>query len=93
MNCALAFAPGQDFLPAKTAVPTHNNPRPTTALADRRDDLLQRPEWVDYWTLQFADLMQNRKVLRFDPPAQRQKGIIVKDAAELVAALKQRGVV
>jgi hypothetical protein len=25
------------------------------------DDLLQRPEWVDYWTLQFADLMQNRK--------------------------------
>lgn len=25
------------------------------------DDLLQRPEWVDYWTLQFADLLQNRK--------------------------------
>jgi hypothetical protein len=25
------------------------------------DDLLQRPEWVDYWTLQLADLLQNRK--------------------------------
>jgi Protein of unknown function (DUF1549)/Protein of unknown function (DUF1553) len=25
------------------------------------DDLLARPEWVDYWTLQLADLFQNRK--------------------------------
>jgi hypothetical protein len=25
------------------------------------EDLLQRPEYVDYWTLQFADLLQNRK--------------------------------
>ncbi len=25
------------------------------------DALLERPEWVDYWTLQFADLLQNRK--------------------------------
>jgi electron transfer flavoprotein beta subunit len=31
------------------------------------------------------------KVVKFDPPPQRQKGIIVKDAAELVAALKQKG--
>jgi electron transfer flavoprotein beta subunit len=31
------------------------------------------------------------KVLKFEPPPQRQKGILVKDAAELVAALKQRG--
>ena len=29
--------------------------------------------------------------VRFEPPAQRQKGIKVKDAAELVAALKQKG--
>ena len=33
--------------------------------ADKRarliDDLLQRPEYADYWTLQFADLLQNRK--------------------------------
>ncbi len=25
------------------------------------DDLLARPEWVDFWTLEFADLLQNRK--------------------------------
>ncbi len=25
------------------------------------DELLARPEYVDYWTLQFADLLQNRK--------------------------------
>jgi hypothetical protein len=25
------------------------------------DELLQRPEWVDYWTLQLCDLLQNRK--------------------------------
>jgi electron transfer flavoprotein beta subunit len=31
------------------------------------------------------------KVLKHEPPPQRQKGILVKDAAELVAALKQRG--
>lgn len=33
--------------------------------ADKRarlvDELLARPEYVDYWTLQFADLLQNRK--------------------------------
>jgi len=31
------------------------------------------------------------KVLRWEPPAQRQKGVMVKDAAELVGALKQKG--
>jgi electron transfer flavoprotein beta subunit len=31
------------------------------------------------------------KVLKFEPPPQRQKGVMVKDAAELVAALKQKG--
>jgi len=31
------------------------------------------------------------KTLKFEAPPQRQKGIMVKDAAELVAALKQRG--
>jgi electron transfer flavoprotein beta subunit len=31
------------------------------------------------------------KVLKFEAPPQRQKGIMVKDAGELVAALKQRG--
>jgi electron transfer flavoprotein beta subunit len=31
------------------------------------------------------------KVLKYEPPASRQKGIMVKDAAELIAALKQKG--
>jgi electron transfer flavoprotein beta subunit len=31
------------------------------------------------------------KVVRFDPPPQRQKGVMVKDAAELVAALHAKG--
>ena len=46
-------------------------------------------------TLDLAALGVEAKVrlkpVRFDPPAQRQKGIRVKDAAELVATLKQRG--
>jgi electron transfer flavoprotein beta subunit len=33
------------------------------------------------------------KVVKYEPPPQRQKGVMVKDAAELVAALKQRGLV
>jgi len=33
------------------------------------------------------------KVLRHEPPPQRQKGVMVKDAAELVAALRQKGLV
>lgn len=33
------------------------------------------------------------KVLKYEPPPQRQKGVIVKDAAELVTALKQKGLV
>jgi electron transfer flavoprotein beta subunit len=32
-------------------------------------------------------------VVRFDPPPQRQKGVLVKDAAELVAALHAKGLV
>jgi electron transfer flavoprotein beta subunit len=34
---------------------------------------------------------QRLKLVRFDPPPQRQKGIKVQDAAELVAALKTKG--
>jgi electron transfer flavoprotein beta subunit len=33
------------------------------------------------------------KVLKFEPPPQRQKGVMVKTAAELVAALRQKGLV
>ncbi len=32
-------------------------------------------------------------VLKYEPPPQRQKGVMVKDAAELVAALRQKGLV
>jgi electron transfer flavoprotein beta subunit len=32
------------------------------------------------------------KVLKHEPPPQRQKGVIVKDAAELVSALRQKGI-
>jgi electron transfer flavoprotein beta subunit len=33
------------------------------------------------------------KTVRVEPPPQRQKGIMVKDVGELVAALKKRGLV
>jgi electron transfer flavoprotein beta subunit len=33
------------------------------------------------------------KVLKYEPPPLRQKGVMVKDAAELVAALRQKGLV
>ncbi len=46
-------------------------------------------------TLPLAELGVEARVrlkpLRFEPPPQRQKGIRVKDAAELLAALKQKG--
>ncbi len=34
---------------------------------------------------------QQLKLVRFEPPPQRQKGIRVKDAAELVEALRKKG--
>lgn len=39
-----------------------------------------------------VEVRQRLKAVRFEPPAQRQKGAMVKDAAELVAALRKRGV-
>jgi electron transfer flavoprotein beta subunit len=36
---------------------------------------------------------QRLKLVKFEPPPQRQKGIRVKDAAELVEALKKKGLV
>jgi electron transfer flavoprotein beta subunit len=38
-----------------------------------------------------VDTRQSLKVVRTEPPAQRKKGNLVKDVPELVAALKQRG--
>ena len=40
-----------------------------------------------------VDVTPALRVLRLEPPPQRQKGVKVKDAAELVAALRQKGLV
>jgi electron transfer flavoprotein beta subunit len=40
-----------------------------------------------------VDARQRLEPVRFEPPPQRQKGVMVKDAAELVAALRKRGVI
>jgi electron transfer flavoprotein beta subunit len=40
-----------------------------------------------------VDTAAQFKTAKYEPPAGRQKGIMVKDVAELVAALKQKGLV
>jgi electron transfer flavoprotein beta subunit len=40
-----------------------------------------------------VDASSQLKTLKHEPPAARQKGVMVKDVAELVAALKQKGLV
>jgi electron transfer flavoprotein beta subunit len=40
-----------------------------------------------------VDIGDQFKTVKVDPPASRQKGVMVKDVAELVAALKQKGLV
>jgi electron transfer flavoprotein beta subunit len=40
-----------------------------------------------------VDCVPLLQVLKYEPPPQRQKGVMVKDAAELVAALRQKGLV
>jgi electron transfer flavoprotein beta subunit len=48
-------------------------------------------------TIAIADLGVDKaaqfKTLKYEPPATRQKGMMVKDVAELVAALRQKGLV
>ena len=48
---------------------------------------------LDTLTLQSlgVEARQQLKLVRFEPPPQRQKGVRVKDAAELVDALKKKG--
>lgn len=36
---------------------------------------------------------QRLKLVKFEPPAQRQKGIRVRDVAELVEALRRKGLI
>jgi electron transfer flavoprotein beta subunit len=40
-----------------------------------------------------VEVKQHLKLVKFEPPAQRQKGIRVKDAGELVEALKKKGLI
>jgi electron transfer flavoprotein beta subunit len=40
-----------------------------------------------------VEAKQQLKLVKFEPPAQRQKGVKVKDAAELVDALKKKGLI
>jgi electron transfer flavoprotein beta subunit len=40
-----------------------------------------------------VETKQQLKLVKFEPPAQRQKGVRVKDAAELVEALKKKGLI
>ena len=40
-----------------------------------------------------VEARQRLKLVKFEPPPQRQKGVLVKDAAELVAALKKKGLI
>ena len=40
-----------------------------------------------------VEAQQHLKLMKFEPPAQRQKGIKVKDAGELVEALKKKGLI
>ena len=40
-----------------------------------------------------VEAQQQLRLVKFEPPAQRQKGVRVKDAAELVEALKKKGLV
>jgi electron transfer flavoprotein beta subunit len=49
-------------------------------------------EVIDYAALGLTTSVQ-LKVLKTEAPSQRSRGIIVKDAAELLAALRQRGLV
>jgi electron transfer flavoprotein beta subunit len=49
-------------------------------------------EVIDFASLGLTPSVQ-LKVLKTEPPSQRSRGIIVKDTAELLAALRQRGLV
>jgi electron transfer flavoprotein beta subunit len=40
-----------------------------------------------------VETKQQLKLVKFEPPAQRQKGVRVKDAGELVEALKKKGLI
>ena len=66
------------------------------ARADLLDDIMKaKKKPLDTFTLESLGVQVRSRVkaVRFDIPPQRQKGVLVKDAEELVAALKSRGLV
>ena len=56
-----------------------------TEIVKRNDTYLARYE--------VGEATDGFKTVRVEPPPQRQKGIMVKDVGELVAALKKKGLV
>ncbi|HYG78568.1 MAG TPA: DUF1549 domain-containing protein [Planctomycetota bacterium] len=56
-----AFLDATGTLPTPEEVRTFANDTSSNKRAQLIDRLLERPEFVDYWTLQLADLLQNRR--------------------------------
>ena len=49
---------------------------------------------IEVWRVVYGvEQKQRLKLVKFEPPPQRQKGIRVKDAVELVEALRKKGLV
>ena len=46
-----------------------------------------------FWRSTRVAAAEGLKVVKTEPPVARSKGIVVKDVGELVAALKQKGLV
>ena len=67
------FLDAAGILPTPTEVLAFQSDTDPNKRAHTIDALLNRPEFVDYWTLQLADLLQNRK--ERDHDVRGQKGV------------------
>ena len=70
----------------------------TGKLADPADlaydaDLMDDPDKLTAAVDSLIEAKPHLKLVKFEPPAQRQKGIKVKDTAELVEALQKKGLI
>lgn len=68
-----AFLDATGTLPSPEEVSAFSSDRSPDKRAQLVESLLKRPEFVDYWTLQLADLLQNRK--ERDHDVRGQKGV------------------
>jgi hypothetical protein len=68
-----AYLDAAGFLPTPDEVLAFQSDTSSDKRARAIDSLLQRPEFTDYWTLQLADLLQNRK--ERDHDVRGQKGV------------------